>query len=134
MGCFEKKSTGNCTQFFQHLFVEYLEEDFDPNEQDYEFYIDSILPAIKKTIASKSGVYLDENTKYRVFKKPDNEIEVECTTSDGKVFTVEMVIDPLQQGSTSPSVSYPHLRHAYGPLLLGTASSAVTSTLPSKSM
>lgn len=86
-------------------FVEYLEEEYDPNDNDDEFYIDSILPAIKKTIASKSGVHLDDNTKYKVFKKPDNEIEVECTTSDGKVFSVEMVIDPLQQSSASPQVS-----------------------------
>lgn len=86
-------------------FAEYLEEDYDPNDHDDEFYIDSILPAIKKTIASKSGVHLDEDTKYKVFKKPDNEIEVECTTSDGKVFSVEMVIDPLQQNSILPDVS-----------------------------
>lgn len=49
---------------------------------------------------------MDENTKYKVFRKPDNEIEVECTTSDGKVFSVEMVIDPLHQRSSSPHVSF----------------------------
>lgn len=92
--------------WFCCAFEEYLEEDYDPNDHDDEFYIDSILPAIKKTIASKSGVHLDDDTKYKVFKKPDNEIEVECTTSDGKVFSVEMVIDPLQQPSISPEVSF----------------------------
>lgn len=93
--------------FFINTFPkEYLDEEYDPNDHDDEFYLESILPAIRKTIASKSGVHLDDDTKYKVFKKPDNEIEVECTTSDGKVFSVEMVIDPLQQTEISPEVHF----------------------------
>lgn len=74
------------------IFSEYLEDEADDNTND-DIYIDSILPAIQKTIASKSGIQLDEDTEYKIFKKPGNEIEVECTTSDGKIFCVEMVMD-----------------------------------------
>lgn len=71
--------------------TEYLDEDTEDLADDY--YMESILPAIQKTIASKSGIHLDEETTYKISKKRGNEIEVECTTSDGKIFCVEMVMD-----------------------------------------
>lgn len=71
---------------------EYLDEVSEDVATD-DFYLESILPAIQKTIASKSGVELHEDTTYNIFKKRGNEIEVECTTPDGKIFCVEMVMD-----------------------------------------
>lgn len=72
--------------------AEYLDEESEEVGTD-DYYMENILPAIQKTIASKSGIHLDEDTTYKISKKRGNEIEVECTTSDGKIFCVEMVMD-----------------------------------------
>lgn len=74
--------------------AEYLEEDDIDDKVDDKFDLESVLPVIKKTIASKSGIYLDDQTEYNVIQKPDNLYEVECITAEGKVYSVELIIDP----------------------------------------
>lgn len=79
--------------YFVIFFSEYLDEEYIEENESDDLIMESILPAIKKTIATKSGIHLDSQTKYKVFRKPGNEIEVECRTSDGKIFSIEMMID-----------------------------------------
>lgn len=74
--------------------AEYLEEDDIDEKMDDKFDLESVLPVIKKTIASKSGIYLDDQTEYNFIRKPDNLYEVECITAEGKVYSVELIIDP----------------------------------------
>lgn len=63
------------------------DEDFDESSpEEYE----QLLPVIKKTIASRADLQLSGEIKYKFTKKPGKIIEVQCTTSDGKVVCVEM--------------------------------------------
>lgn len=66
---------------------EYLEEDYE--EESSEQY-EHLLPTIKKTVAARTKMQLDEDTKYNITRKPGKVIEVQCTTSDGNVVYVEM--------------------------------------------
>lgn len=66
---------------------EYLEEEF---EEDSSEQYEQLLPTIKKTVACRAKLQLDDGTKYKFSRKPGKIIEVQCTTSDGNVVYVEM--------------------------------------------
>lgn len=74
-------------------FSEYLEDSYQ-DDGSCDVQLDSLLPTIKQSIAEKSGIHLDNDTQYKMIKKSGSEIEVECITSDGRVFNIEMMIDP----------------------------------------
>lgn len=68
--------------------TEYLDEEFedDPENSNYA----QLLPTIQKSLASKTGYQLDNDTKYKFTRKPGKIVEVQCTTSSGAVVLVEL--------------------------------------------
>lgn len=73
-------------------FTEYLDENYeDPSGNN--LLLESLLPAIKASVAQKSGTILDEKTQYNIVRTSGEEIHVQCITSDGKEFEIEMVLD-----------------------------------------
>lgn len=79
-------------RFFLFNFPDYLDDDdFDDTGNDK--ILESLLPAIKKSVAEKSGTLLDDETQYKIIKRTGDEIRVQCIASDGKEFDIEMVSD-----------------------------------------
>lgn len=68
-------------------------EILDENYYDTSL-LESILPKIKQSIAAKNGTVLDDETQYKIVRTNGNEIKVQCITSDGKEFEIEMVEQP----------------------------------------
>lgn len=71
------------------LRAEVLDEDYYDTS-----LLESILPKIKQSIAAKNGTVLDDETQYKIIRTNGNEIKVQCITSDGKEFEIEMVEQP----------------------------------------
>lgn len=69
----------------------------DDNYEDLpgnNLLLESLLPAIKASVAQKSGTLLDDRTQYNIIGTSTEEMRVQCITSDGKEFEIEMVLDP----------------------------------------
>lgn len=72
----------------------------DENYEDLSgnnLLLESLLPAIKASVAQKSGTLLDEKTQYNIVGTSTEEMRVQCITSDGKEFEIEMVLDPTHE-------------------------------------
>lgn len=52
--------------------------------------LESILPAIKQSIAARNGIILNDKTQYKIVRANGDEIKVQCFTEDGTEFEVEM--------------------------------------------
>lgn len=63
--------------------------------------LESLLPAIKKSVAQKSGTILDDKAQYKFVRTSGEEIRVQCIASDGKEFEIEMVMDQAQSQTVS---------------------------------
>lgn len=81
-------------QFAQ--FTEYLDENYEDLSSN-NLLLESLLPAIKASVAQKSGTLLDEKTQYNIVGTSTEEMRVQCITSDGKEFEIEMVLDPTHE-------------------------------------
>lgn len=82
------------SQFTQ--FAEYLDENYEDLSGN-NLLLESLLPAIKASVAQKSGTLLDEKTQYNIVGTSTEEMRVQCITSDGKEFEIEMVLDPTHE-------------------------------------
>lgn len=71
-------------------------EDFEDDFEDSRTLLESLLPAIKASVAQKSGTVLDDSAQYKVIQTSGDEIRVHCIASDGKEFEIELVMDQAQ--------------------------------------
>lgn len=78
--------------FYFTICIEYIEED-DFDDTGHDILLEALLPAIKKSVAEKSGTLLDDQTQYKILNRTRDEIRVQCIASDGKEFDIEMVSD-----------------------------------------
>lgn len=60
------------------------------------------MPKIKESVAEKSGTVLDDKTQYKIIRTSGNGIKVQCISSDGKEFEIEMA----EQSNVGLDVGY----------------------------
>lgn len=71
-----------------------MEEIFE-DDGIYDIQLETLLPAIKKSIVEKHGYHLPDAAQYKIIRKSGSEIEVLCSAEKGRRrYTVEMVLDP----------------------------------------
>lgn len=75
---------------FSHS-IDYLEDESEESSQAK--LLTSLLPAIRKSVAEKSGMILDDDTEYKILGHTDGELRINCTTSDGKEFEIELITE-----------------------------------------
>lgn len=73
------------------MYVDYLEDEGEQSSQAK--LLTSLLPAIRKSVAEKSGMILDDDTEYKILGQSDGELRISCTTSDGKEFEIELITE-----------------------------------------
>ncbi|XP_031631285.1 zinc finger protein 12-like [Contarinia nasturtii] len=78
--------------------IDMSEDSMDDKSMDTDYndasLLESILPTIKESVAAKNGTILDDKTQYKIIRTTDNEIKVQCISSDGKEFEIEMMSQP----------------------------------------
>lgn len=94
--------------------VEYLETEGEQSSQAK--LLTSLLPAIRKSVAEKSGTILDDDTEYKILGQADGELHISCTTSDGKEYEIELMTEGeffavgAKRAPTSPSFPAEHYK------------------------